>query len=349
MGTLGIVLIIIGMMVVIGWVYDFIFWKYLLVYRKDRFLRGLGLDEMIKGGIRYEEKIKELMEKGLSEAGLSDDVIIKLVEDQIKDALFKIELSIIQLDNISRTRIEEGVKEIKDYGESQYKHIQDILNTRYENDVAVRDIDPEALNDEGEELSENDPERTEQPKNPQTIHDVFRAHQEQIKPKMYTLEQLREKKIAVLVENEEEAKALGIKDFRRTSYWSSSKEGRILSCYNWSNGSSEYWSSRGFICINFSQVILPEANPKIYILDDLFNEKLAVRVKNAEEAKLLGVGISANSPVYPTYWSNSKYREYSRQGDWTYCNEQYWLNKGYTIIDFNQVIINKNNDNNSSN
>jgi Protein of unknwon function (DUF3310) len=80
-------------------------------------------------------------------------------------------------------------------------------------------------------------------------------------PKQYTLEQLREEKIAVLVENEEEAKELGIELYEgyKPLYWSKSKDRSTGVRDDWSWDSFTYWSVRGFTLINFSQVLLPEA------------------------------------------------------------------------------------------
>jgi hypothetical protein len=339
METLEKVLMIIGMMVVIVLVYDFVFWKYLLCYRRDKLLRGLGLDEMVKGGLRYSREIEEMVkdqgkdnlvklrdiivkwekeandivnswegiykakleeftekekkmldikidagllsifnaiqnQKREVDARLSDDVIIKLVENQIKDALFKIEQSIIQLDNISRTRIEDGVKEVQVFGESQYKHIQNILNKNYERDAAVRKeafersvarleemvikavkehlnvdvkanglIDPEYLDNNGKKLNqENDPERTEQP--------------EQVKP-MYTIDDLANQKLAVHIKHSDELNAFGIKTTPPSgncNFYASI----FAKSNNWKYCSKEFLLNNGYTVIEFEQVILPE-------------------------------------------------------------------------------------------
>jgi hypothetical protein len=76
-------------------------------------------------------------------------------------------------------------------------------------------------------------------------------------PKQYTLQQLRDEKIAVKVENKEQSKALGVKNFSNTYYWSCSKQGR-KSESEWSMELKEYWSDIGFTCIDFSQVVLTE-------------------------------------------------------------------------------------------
>ena len=68
--------------------------------------------------------------------------------------------------------------------------------------------------------------------------------------KQYTLEQLREEKIAVLVENEEQAKKLGIKvPLTRFGYYWTLHYGNQLSPKE----------AEDYIRINFSQVIIPEA------------------------------------------------------------------------------------------
>lgn len=82
-------------------------------------------------------------------------------------------------------------------------------------------------------------------------------------PKQYTLQQLREEKIAVKVENEEHAMVLGISIYRSSVYWSCSKEGRENKSAKWSFGKKEYWLNRGFTCINFSQVIIPESKQEV--------------------------------------------------------------------------------------
>ena len=81
-------------------------------------------------------------------------------------------------------------------------------------------------------------------------------------PKQYTLEQLREEKIAVLVENEEQAKKLGIDLFGlfKVYYWSISRN-RKLTDWTWDVAGN--WSKRDFTLINFSQVILPEAKQEV--------------------------------------------------------------------------------------
>jgi hypothetical protein len=78
--------------------------------------------------------------------------------------------------------------------------------------------------------------------------------------KQYTLEQLREEKIAVLVENEEQAKALGIDNWskKHRPYLSISKKG-IIDSDLWSFCDETFWRGLDFTIINFSQVILPEA------------------------------------------------------------------------------------------
>lgn len=79
-------------------------------------------------------------------------------------------------------------------------------------------------------------------------------------PKQYTIEQLREEKIAVLVENEEQAKVLDIKSWciESAPYWSISKISRIETDV-WSCCDEMFWLNKYFTIINFSQIILPEA------------------------------------------------------------------------------------------
>lgn len=343
------VLMIIGMMVVIGLVYDFVFWKYLLCYRRDKFLRGLGLDEMVKGGLKYEERIDVLMEKGMAELrnrvsqlgrselefiqgwsekeklGISE--MVKEIKDsnsvdvanQIKDALFKIELSIIQLDNVSRTRIENGVKEVHVHGESQYNYIQNILNKNYERDAAVR-----------KEAFERSVARLEEM--------VIKAVKEHLSISINTD---KEGYNDMTLFGDSDKHSQEVKDLIDPEHLDDE-------CQELSENDPERTEQPEAPIYDVKR--MAQIKRKMYTFDDLFNQKLTVRIKDEKEAKLLGVHENnINAPIYPTCWCNSKYREYSRQGDWTYSREGYWKDKGYTIIDFNQVIINKSNDNNSSN
>lgn len=90
--------------------------------------------------------------------------------------------------------------------------------------------------------------------------------------KQYTLEQLREEKIAVLVENEEQAKKLGIDNWSIDcpKYWSISKQDRV-DVNTWSYCNKMYWVNEYFTIITFSQVILPEVKQENMIGTPLTN------------------------------------------------------------------------------
>lgn len=122
--------------------------------------------------------------------------------------------------------------------------------------------------------------------------------------KQYTLEQLREEKIAVLVENKEQAKKLGIDLFGllKVYYWSISRNRKLT---DWTWDVVENWSKRDFTLINFSQVIIPEAKQELQNDELSANCRMLKYKPNQEptnEAKQeAGVGTNCTPPSNPHY------------------------------------------------
>lgn len=153
--------------------------------------------------------------------------------------------------------------------------------------------------------------------------------------KQYTLEQLREEKIAVLVENEEQAKVLDIKSWciESAPYWSISKISRIETDV-WSCCDEMFWLNKDFTIINFSQVILPE-KLKIYTLDQLREQKVAVLIGTVKEKEILGIPNTIHG--LNRYWAISKGGV--NDNVWIVGDKDYWESEGFDCIFFAQVVL----------